>query len=53
MSEPEKKRISRRDFMKGAIASIMAFIAAGIGIPALAYIAGPALKKNEEQETNQ
>lgn len=49
MTEPEKKSVTRRDFMKGAIASIMAFIAAGMGIPALAYIAGPALKKKEEQ----
>jgi menaquinol-cytochrome c reductase iron-sulfur subunit len=49
MSETKKKTVTRRDFMKGAIASIMAFIAAGIGIPALAYIAGPALKKKATQ----
>ena len=49
MSETQKKPLNRRDFMKSAIASIMAFIAAGMGIPALAYIAGPALKKQAEQ----
>lgn len=41
--------IDRRNFLKGAIASIMAVIGVGFGIPAIPYIVGPALKKDEGQ----
>jgi menaquinol-cytochrome c reductase iron-sulfur subunit len=44
-SEPTPK-ISRRDFMKGAIFAIGGLIGAVVGIPAIEYIVGPALKKN-------
>jgi menaquinol-cytochrome c reductase iron-sulfur subunit len=41
----EGKEINRRDFMKLTIAGIGGVIAAAIGIPAIAYIVGPALKE--------
>ena len=41
----EGKEINRRDFMKITIAGIGGVIAAAIGIPAIAYIVGPALKE--------
>lgn len=46
----KEKKLNRRDFLKGAIFSIGAAITAGMGIPAIAYIVGPALKKAENQE---
>lgn len=44
------KRISRRDFMKGAIATIGALVSAGLGIPAVAYLLGPVLSRSENEE---
>jgi Rieske Fe-S protein len=43
----ERKEISRRDAMKVAIAAIGGVIGAALGIPAIAYLIGPALKKDE------
>jgi menaquinol-cytochrome c reductase iron-sulfur subunit len=43
----EQENISRRNFMKMAISAIGSLIGAGFGIPAIAYIIGPAL--NSEQ----
>lgn len=45
MSPSEDKEINRRDFMKITIVGIGGVIAAAIGLPAIAYIAGPALKE--------
>ena len=46
--EMEKdKDISRRDAMKVAISLIGGLIGTAIGIPAIAYLIGPALKKEE------
>lgn len=39
-----KEKMSRRDFMSAAIAGIGGIIGAAIGIPAIAYIIGPAQK---------
>lgn len=41
------KDISRRDAMKVAISLIGGLIGTAIGIPAIAYLIGPALKKEE------
>jgi len=43
----EHKDISRRDAMKMAISLIGGLIGTALGIPAIAYIIGPALKKDE------
>lgn len=43
----EHKDISRRDAMKMTISLIGGLIGAAIGIPAVAYLIGPALKKDE------
>lgn len=43
----EQKVVSRRDAMKVAIWTIGGLIASAIGLPAIAYILGPALKKEE------
>ena len=46
--EMEKnKEISRRDAMKMSIALIGGLIGTALGIPAIVYILGPALKKDE------
>lgn len=44
-----RKKMERRDFMKVAIAGISGFIGAAIGLPAIAYIVGPALKKDIDE----
>jgi len=41
--------LNRRDFMKTAIVSIGGLIGAAIGLPAVSYIVGPALKKNTDE----
>ena len=46
----EKRFYNRRDFMKTTIAAIGAFISAGMGVPAIAYILGPVLRKTKKQE---
>jgi Rieske Fe-S protein len=43
----EQKGISRREAMKTAIALISGMIGTALGIPALAYLIGPALKKDQ------
>ena len=45
MDTPREGKMSRRDFMKAAIAGISGVIGAVIGIPAIAYVMGPALAK--------
>lgn len=51
MSEEENKevKVSRRDFLGLATFGIGGVIGLAIGIPGIAYILGPALKKPEEQ----
>jgi len=44
--DPQKKEVSRKDFLSTAIFAIGGVIGFSIGIPAIAYILGPALKKN-------
>jgi len=46
----DKLSISRRDFMGIATWTIAGLISLGMGIPAIAYIIGPALKRVERQE---
>ncbi len=45
----DKKDVSRRDFMKLAIASIGGAIGLALGIPAIAYVVAPALNSKQEQ----
>lgn len=47
MNTSKDNQMSRRDFMKAAIAAISGVIGAAIGLPAVTYIMGPALKKEE------
>ena len=42
-----KQKINRRDFMSITTWAIGILIGAGLGIPAIAYIIGPALRKDE------
>ena len=44
-SKNEGKKESRQDFMKAAIVGIGGLITAVYGLPAIAYIVGPALKQ--------
>ncbi len=46
----EKGRVSRRAFLQGSIFGIGGLIGAALGIPAIAYIVGPALKSKKAQE---
>jgi len=50
MEQEEKNQISRRDFMKITIGAIGGMFGLGFGIPAIAYVVGPALSKNQAQE---
>lgn len=43
------KKLDRRQFMSLVTGAIGALIGLGLGIPAIAYIVGPALKKAEAQ----
>lgn len=45
----EEKQVSRRDFSALAIWSMGGLITAALGIPAIAYIIGPALKSSNTQ----
>jgi menaquinol-cytochrome c reductase iron-sulfur subunit len=45
MREESSSSAGRRDFMKAAIVGIGGFIGAVIGLPAIAYVVGPALKQ--------
>jgi menaquinol-cytochrome c reductase iron-sulfur subunit len=42
--------MGRRKFMRTAIAAIGGFIGAAMAIPAVAYIVGPAVQRNQQQE---
>lgn len=44
-----EKKIDRRQFMSWVTGAISAIIGLGLGIPAIAYIVGPSLKKEEAQ----
>ena len=44
------EQLSRRDFLSIATWAIGGLISAGMAIPAIAYIIGPALKRSEGQE---
>jgi len=46
----EEKRLSRRDFMSITTWTIGGVIGLGIGIPAIVYVAGPAIKDETSQE---
>jgi menaquinol-cytochrome c reductase iron-sulfur subunit len=46
----EDKRIDRRNFMSLATWAIGGLISLGLGIPAIAYIIGPALNRNRTQD---
>ena len=45
----ETKELSRRNFMQTAIWGIGGLIGIGFGIPAVAYVVGPALKNQQTQ----
>ena len=45
----DKKELSRRKFMQTAIWGIGGLIGIGFGVPAVAYVAGPALKNQQVQ----
>jgi len=49
MDKTKGKPLDRRDFMKLTILAIGGVIAGAIGIPAVAYITGPARKKQGEE----
>ena len=44
-SNNEDKKLGRRNFMQAAIVGISGLIGAAYGIPAVAYVMGPALKQ--------
>ena len=46
----EDQRINRRNFMSLATWAIGGLISLGLGIPAIAYIIGPALSRNRTQD---
>jgi Rieske Fe-S protein len=47
---PENKKIERRNFLGIVTWVIGGLISLGMGIPAISYVIGPSLKKNEEDE---
>jgi menaquinol-cytochrome c reductase iron-sulfur subunit len=46
----EEKEINRRNFLGVATGVIGGFIVVSVGIPAIAYVVGPAVKKSDDQE---
>jgi menaquinol-cytochrome c reductase iron-sulfur subunit len=46
----QKERLNRSNFLSLTVWGIGAFISAGMGIPAIAYIIGPALNRANTQE---
>lgn len=48
MRASQDKQMGRRDFMRAAIFGIGGLIGAAIGLPAIAYIVGPALKQTTD-----
>ncbi|MCJ7513896.1 MAG: ubiquinol-cytochrome c reductase iron-sulfur subunit [Anaerolineales bacterium] len=49
MGDKQASGDSRRQFLKTATAAIGAVIAAGFGFPAVAYLIGPALKRDQTE----
>ncbi len=49
MDEESKRTMTRRQFMSAAIAAIGSLIGGAVGLPAGAYIVGPALKKTADE----
>lgn len=50
-SDNERKEIiGRREFLSGATFAIGGIISLGIGVPAAAYVVGPALQETSEQD---
>ena len=47
MSESKKEKVNRRDFMRTSILAIGGIIGGALGVPAVAYIIGPAQKKDD------
>jgi Rieske Fe-S protein len=50
MESKEKKKISRRDFMKLTIGALGGLIGLGYAIPAIEYVVTPALAKSQAQQ---
>ena len=51
MSEAdESKELSRRSFLTATIASVAVIVTAGIAVPAMIYVVGPALQRSQEEE---
>ena len=48
MSKTGKNDLSRRDFIKATTAIIGGVVGLGLGLPAIAYLVSPSLRKNEE-----
>lgn len=48
MSEPGNKELGRRDFIKVTTGIIGGLIGAVLGVPAVAYLVGPALQKDDK-----
>jgi menaquinol-cytochrome c reductase iron-sulfur subunit len=48
MSTTNKNYLSRRDFIKATTAIVGGVVALVVGLPALAYLISPSLRKNEE-----
>lgn len=48
-----ENKVNRQNFLKTAIAGIGGFITIGMAIPAIAYIIGPALQQNQQEESIQ
>ena len=48
MDASQEGKMGRRDFMKAVIAAISGVIGAAIGLPAIAYVVGPALKQETD-----
>lgn len=49
MDKSQEGKMGRRDFMKVVIAAISGVIGAAIGLPAIAYVVGPALEKGTDE----
>ena len=47
--EPANQEMSRRKFMSVAIAAMSGLIGAAVGLPAIAYIIGPALARKADE----
>lgn len=45
-----RKQLTRRDTLRMAIWTIGGLISAGLALPSIAYIIGPALEKNKEED---